>query len=139
MFSEEVTCAEDVGGWKKLCKEDYLDLARRVADSVEEIKNENEELDPDELVPVSFQGEMREAPDGLEAMLLPFQIEGVSWMYYQETSGESGVRGGMLCDEVSDRGKDKNRRRSTSRRSGHFRWEWGRQFNQLPRFLIIAP
>ena len=89
-----------MGGWKKLSAEDYADLAQRVDESREEIKKENEELDPDELVPVSFKGEMRPSPPGLDAVLLPFQVEGVSWMYHQEIIGESGVRGGMLCDEV---------------------------------------
>ena len=89
-----------MGGWRKLSKDDYDALVRRVEESKEDVKKENEELDPDELVPVSFQGEMRPPPKGLAANLLPFQIEGVSWMHHQEISGESGVHGGMLCDEV---------------------------------------
>ena len=89
-----------MGGWKKLSPEDYANLAQRVDESREEIKKENEELDPDELVPVSFKGETRPQPPGLDAVLLPFQVEGVSWMHHQEVNGESGVRGGMLCDEV---------------------------------------
>jgi SNF2 family DNA or RNA helicase len=100
VFSEDVQTPEDVGGWKKLKKEDYNALVERVEESKEEIKKEMEELDPDELVPVTFQGEMRPAPPGLTADLLPFQVEGVSWMYHQELEEESGVRGGMLCDEV---------------------------------------
>jgi DNA repair protein RAD16 len=71
-----------------------------VEESKEEIRQEMEELDPDELVPVSFQGQMRPSPKGLTATLLPFQVEGVSWMHHQEVTGEAGVRGGMLADEV---------------------------------------
>ena len=89
-----------MGGWRKLSKDDYDALVRRVEESKEDVRKENEELDPDELVPVSFQGEMRPPPKGLAANLLPFQIEGVSWMHHQEISGKSGVHGGMLCDEV---------------------------------------
>jgi SNF2 family DNA or RNA helicase len=100
VFSEEISSAQDVTGWRILNFEDYNALVKRVEDSKEEVTRENEELDPDELVPVSFQGEMRPPPDGLLAILLPFQVEGVSWMYHQEVNDNSCVRGGMLCDEV---------------------------------------
>lgn len=100
VFSEDVETAQDVGGWKRLSKEDYDILVDRVEESKAEIKKENEELDPDELVPVTFQGELRPAPTGLTANLLPFQEEGVSWMHHQEVGGETGCRGGILADEM---------------------------------------
>lgn len=101
MFGEDVLTPQDVGGWRKLQKEDYDELVVRVEESKEEIKKEMEELDPDELVPVTFQGAMRPSPPGLTADLLPFQVEGVSWMHHKEVEDEvGGVRGGMLCDEV---------------------------------------
>jgi len=120
VFSEEVETSQDVGGWRKLSKEDYQALVERVEESKEEIKKENEELDPDELVPVTFQGAMRPTPPELTATLLPFQVEGVSWMYHQEISGDSGVHGGMLCDEV---------------RSARFEVA-GRDYANLPVFLF---
>lgn len=45
-----------------------------------------------------FQGEVRGPPPGLDANLLPFQIEGVSWMYHQEV--HSDIRGFILADEM---------------------------------------
>jgi len=46
-----------------------------------------------------FEGEIREPPPGLEASLLPFQVEGVSWMYHQEVH-KPEIRGGILADEM---------------------------------------
>jgi hypothetical protein len=69
IFSEDINQAEDVGGWKKLCTEDYEALALRVEESKLEILAENEELEPDELVQVAFQGETRKSPPGLVATL----------------------------------------------------------------------
>jgi DNA repair protein RAD16 len=99
VFSEEVITAKDVGGYKQLKKEDYKELVKRVEASKVEIQAENEELDPDELVPVCFQGEIRPPPKGLVADLLPFQVEGTSWMYHQEVH-EPTIRGGILADEM---------------------------------------
>jgi DNA repair protein RAD16 len=99
VFSEEIITAKDVGGYKQLKKEDYKELLKRVEASKVEIQAEKEELDPDELVPVSFQGEIRSPPEGLVANLLPFQVEGTSWMYHQEVH-EPTIRGGILADEM---------------------------------------
>ena len=91
--------AKDVGGYKKLNKEDFQLLVDRVEASKIEIQKENEELDPDELVPVTFQGEIRSSPPGFTATLLPFQVDGASWMYHQEIHAPS-CRGGILADEM---------------------------------------
>jgi hypothetical protein len=56
---------------------------------------ENQALDPDELVQKAFEGEIREKPRGLTANLLPFQTEGVSWMYCQEVNVPD-IRGGRF-------------------------------------------
>jgi DNA repair protein RAD16 len=61
-------------------------------------ERENEEISPDELIQVAFQGEIRKPPPGLTASLLPFQTEGCSWMYHQEV--HSPFRGGILADEM---------------------------------------
>jgi hypothetical protein len=95
VFSEEITCAEDVAGSDGLTDEDYKALAKRIDESFTLIQKENQELEPDELVQKKFEGEMRAAPKGLAANLLPFQEEGVSWMYHQERNVED-VRGGIL-------------------------------------------
>jgi len=99
VFSEEAQCAEDVAGHDILEEEDYNALAKRVHESFKEIQKENEELEPDELVQKKFEGEYRPKPKGLVANLLPFQEEGLSWMYCQETAMED-VRGGILADEM---------------------------------------
>merc|ERR1712157_162457 len=61
-------------------------------------EKEMEELHPDELVPVKFQGPLLSPPKELTAPLLPFQTEGMSWMYNQEVCTE--VKGGILADEM---------------------------------------
>jgi hypothetical protein len=99
VFSEQVQCAEDVGGWRQLEKSDRELLALRVEESKLEVQKENEELEPDELVPTVFQGETRSSPAGLTATLLPFQVEGASWMRHQEVF-ETGIHGGILADEM---------------------------------------
>jgi SNF2 family DNA or RNA helicase len=98
VFGEHIKTAEDVDGCSDLEEEDYESLKVRVAESVEEIKQEQEALEPDELVPVQFKGEIRSAPTGLTANLLPFQVEGSSWMYHQEVN-EPEIRGGVMADE----------------------------------------
>ena len=98
VFGEHIKTAEDVDGCSDLEEEDYESLKVRVAESVEEIKQEQEALEPDELVPVQFKGEIRSAPAGLTANLLPFQVEGSSWMYHQEVN-EPEIRGGVMADE----------------------------------------
>lgn len=99
MFSEEVVTAKHVGGYKKLKKQDYKILEKRVEESKIELEKENQELDPNELVPVTFQGEIRPPPPGLTATLLPFQVEGTSWMHCQEVNVPE-ARGGILADEM---------------------------------------
>jgi DNA repair protein RAD16 len=99
VFSEEIMCAEDVENYADLTDEDYVLLAQQVETSKEKIKEEMEELSPDELVQKAFQGEIRAEPPGLTANLLPFQIEGFSWMRHQEVL-EPDIRGGILADEM---------------------------------------
>jgi len=99
VFSEDVLTVKDVGGYKKLNKQDYKLLVDRVEESKVEIEKENEELDPNELVPVTFQGEIRAPPPGLTATMLPFQVEGTSWMHHQEVNVPE-ARGGVLADEM---------------------------------------
>jgi hypothetical protein len=99
LFTEDINQARDVGGWRKLKKEDYETLALRVEESKLEMIKENEEIQPDELVQAAFQGEIRKSPPGLTADLLPFQVEGASWMYCQEVNVPEN-RGGTLADEM---------------------------------------
>lgn len=94
-----VQTAHDVGGWKKLNAADYKALVVRVEESKIEIEKENEELEPDELVQTAFEGEIRGLPPNMVAGLLPFQIEGHSWMYHQEYHVPT-IRGGILADEM---------------------------------------
>ena len=59
-----------------------------------------EELRPDELVQEAFQGEIRPNPPGLVANLLPFQVEGFSWMIGQEKKDRGGILG--KCFQTCD-------------------------------------
>jgi len=99
VFGEHIKCAEDVDGCSDLESDDYERLAERVSESVIELEKEKEELEPDELVQAKFEGEMRPPPVGLSGKLLPFQVEGTSWMYHQEVK-EPDSRGGILADEM---------------------------------------
>ena len=63
-FSENVTCAEDVENYDILNDEDFQRLTEQVEVSKVKIKEEMQELEPDELVQKSFEGEMRSEPKG---------------------------------------------------------------------------
>jgi hypothetical protein len=99
VFSDEIMKVEDVGGWRKLDAANLELLRQRVQESQLEIEQENEDLDPDELVQKGFQGEIRMKPSGFVGTQLPFQIEGQSWMYHQEVHVPE-IRGGILADEM---------------------------------------
>lgn len=99
-FDDQVSQASDVGGWRRLKESDRILLEDRVQASALERAEEEAELHADELVQKSFEGEIRKPPPGLTLNLLPFQTEGVSWMYHQERHIPD-IRGGILADEVS--------------------------------------
>ena len=96
-FPEEITKIDMVGGWRRLQPPDRILLEKQLEESKLRIEEENQELDADELIQTAFQGKVRDSPPGLSATLLPFQREGVSWMYNQE---QSDVAGGILADEM---------------------------------------
>jgi len=97
IFPEEITKVNEVGGWRRLKSEDQTLLSNQLEESKLRIEEENQELDADELVQTAWVGKLREIPPGSTATLLPFQVEGVSWMYDQE---KSQVAGGILADEM---------------------------------------
>ncbi|CAB9496901.1 regulator of chromatin subfamily A member 3-like 1 [Seminavis robusta] len=102
VFSEDIVRVEQIGGWRDIrrhSREDFERLVLRIEESKIEAEEEEKELQPDELVQVTFQGETRAPPKGLTANLLPFQTEGVSWMYHQETKIPE-LHGGILADEM---------------------------------------
>jgi Poly(ADP-ribose) polymerase and DNA-Ligase Zn-finger region len=94
-----VQTAIDVGGWRKLKRADFQALQDRVNAARAEMQQEEQELSPDELVPTAFTGETRAAPPGFVGNLLPFQVEGLSWMRHQEVHVPD-LRGGILADEM---------------------------------------
>ena len=98
-FDDSVDTKEDIGGWRRLKKADQEALRDRVDVAKAIVEQEQLELHPDELVQVSFQGEIRKPPKGLNATLLPFQVEGASWMYCQEIKAPV-IRGGIMADEM---------------------------------------
>ena len=57
-------CAEDIENHDTLKDEDYDKLREQVRVSKVKIKEEMEELEPDELVQKSFEGEIRSEPPG---------------------------------------------------------------------------
>ena len=95
VFTEEIKQVTDVGGWRQLTKSGLEKLKERIQESSRERDEENQELQPDELVQQAFAGELRPLPSGLSANLLPFQREGFSWMLQQENM-DGNVRGGIL-------------------------------------------
>ena len=95
VFDENVQRVEDIDGLSDLEDTDKQRLALRLEESKEELVKEQEVISPDELVAKKFEGSIRNSPLGLNAELLPFQIEGVSWMYAQETKED--IRGGILA------------------------------------------
>lgn len=99
IFGEEIGRLQDVGGWRRIKMKDRPAVSERIEKSEELIEKEKQELHPDELVQVAFQGEMRAPPKGLSGDLLPFQVEGVSWMVHQERNVPE-IRGGILADEM---------------------------------------
>ena len=99
IFSENINRIQDVGGWRKLKHEDRDRLLDRIEESAELIEKENQELQPDELVQTAFAGETRKPPPGLKGNLLPFQVEGLSWMVHQERHVPD-IKGGILADEM---------------------------------------
>jgi hypothetical protein len=100
ILPSEIKSVEDVGGWRRLGTRARELLAKQVENSKVLLEKENDELHADELVQTKFQGELRQAPPGLSATLLPFQQEGVSWMYNQEVN--EMVKGGILAGEYRD-------------------------------------
>lgn len=99
VFPEEIARLQDVGGWRRLRKDDREAVIERIEKSKVLVEQENQELQPDELVQAGFEGEIRSPPKGLTAGLLPFQVEGVSWMVHQELHVPE-IRGGILADEM---------------------------------------
>ena len=109
-FENVVKRARDVNGWGRLKQKDLRALEERILISAKEMEEEAKEVQPDELVQTAFCGEIRSAPPCLTASLLPFQVEGFSWMRHQEVNDEAAAtgacRGGILADEMGKYGLD---------------------------------
>jgi hypothetical protein len=97
VFPTHIQEGYQLQGYKKMSAQHQKAIDLRLQESVREVQEENAEIQPDELLVPSFQGEMRPAPPGLAADLLPFQVEGQSWMFAQE---HTPYRGGILADEM---------------------------------------
>jgi len=100
-----ITKARDVKGWNRIKKDDMIKLEERIVEARIEAEKEQKEVKPDELVQEGFAGEIRPSPPpGVTASLLPFQVEGFSWMRHQEKNDEAAdagaCRGGILSDEM---------------------------------------
>ncbi len=95
IFSLDVESGNDVDGYYDLIMDDRDAVDKRIKESAIEVHEDNKALDPDELVQKAFDGPIRDKPKGLVANLLPFQTEGVSWMYCQEVNVPD-IRGGRF-------------------------------------------
>ena len=95
----EIERIQDVPGWTCIPESRQREALLQQEERKNLIDKENQALDPDELVQVSFQGVLLPPPNGLSASLLPFQVEGFSWMVHQELHVPE-IRGGMLADEM---------------------------------------
>jgi SNF2 family DNA or RNA helicase len=97
VFPTHIQEGYQLQGYENMSAQHQKAIDLRLLESVREVQEENAEIQPDELLIPSFQGETRPTPPGLAADLLPFQVEGQSWMFAQE---HTPYRGGILADEM---------------------------------------
>ena len=71
-------------------------IRERFEASKDEIDEDSQPLDPSELVRKEWSVPM-EPPETLVLPILPYQKEGLGWMYHQE---HSQYHGGILADEM---------------------------------------
>ncbi len=96
VFHKQLASVEAIDGFKELSSEERDLVWNRFLKSKDEIDDEFEPLNPDEIVRKSWTDRM-EPSDDLLMPLLPYQKEGLGWLYHQE---QSSVHGGILADEV---------------------------------------
>jgi DNA repair protein RAD16 len=96
VFDKSIVHLESIENSELLDEEAKDELSQRIADSAREIDTDAIPINPDELVRQEWTV-TREEPPELMVPLLPYQKEGLGWMFHQE---ESEIRGGILADEM---------------------------------------
>lgn len=98
VFHKQMKSVQEIDGYNELPKEDKEIVKERFEKSKGEIDDEFVPINPDELVRKTWNQSIEPHPD-LLMPLLPYQMEGLAWMVYQENTS---VRGGILADEVRE-------------------------------------
>mmetsp|Transcript_9469 Transcript_9469/g.11786 ORF Transcript_9469/g.11786 Transcript_9469/m.11786 type:complete len:1115 (+) Transcript_9469:115-3459(+) len=91
-----IESCEDIAGYDELGEEEKDSIAERVKASAFEVDQDYEPVNPDEMVREEWR-EKREPPPEVILPLLPYQQEGLGWMYHQE---QTDFHGGILADEM---------------------------------------
>ena len=93
---KNLTDASTMEGWADLSAEQQAQLQERVTASAGEEDLDDVAIDPNELVRKAW-STPKEPPSDLLMPLLPYQKEGLGWMFNQE---HVDVHGGILADEM---------------------------------------
>lgn len=96
IFAEYLESEESIEGYEYLTEEQQALVKKRVAESREEEDEDSKPIDPSELVRKEWTTQ-REPPETLVLPILPYQKEGLGWMYRQE---QVDYHGGILADEM---------------------------------------
>ena len=96
VFHKELSSIESIEGFKQLESDEKSLVLKRFEESKGEVDDEFEPINPDEIVRKTW-NEAMDPPIDLLMPLLPYQKEGLAWMYHQE---QSSIHGGILADEV---------------------------------------
>lgn len=95
----EIKRIQDFYMWPNIKTIDQEAVLARLEEKRILLEKENQALEPDALVQTTYQGATLPPPHGLRSSLLPFQVEGFSWMVHQELHAPE-IRGGILADEM---------------------------------------
>lgn len=96
IFADYLESENDIEGFEYLNEEQQALVKARVEQSRDEEDEDAKPIDPAELVRKEWTTQ-REPPETLVLPILPYQKEGLGWMYNQE---QIEYRGGILADEM---------------------------------------
>ncbi|EWM25491.1 snf2 super family [Nannochloropsis gaditana] len=96
IFAEYLESEESIEGYEYLTEGQQALVKKRVAESREEEDEDSKPIDASELVRKEWTTQ-REPPETLVLPILPYQKEGLGWMYRQE---QVEHHGGILADEM---------------------------------------
>lgn len=96
IFADYLESEEGIEGYEYLNAEQQALVKARVEQSRDEVDEDAKPIDPAELVRKEWTTQ-REPPETLVLPILPYQKEGLGWMYNQE---QVEYHGGILADEM---------------------------------------